>query len=79
MAQSTVDSRPKATECKGGHNGWVICFAFTRSWWSLSSISRGATTVAVLAGRVGWVVMAKLPDASIRAAKSLVDVTVQWR
>ena len=35
--------------------------------------------VAVLAGGVGWVVMAKLPDTSIWAAKSQTDVAVRWR
>ena len=74
-----MDSRPKATEWKGGHDGWVIWFASTRSWWSLSSVGRGATTVAVSAGRVGWVVMVKLPETSIWAAKSWVAVAVQWR
>ena len=74
-----MDSRPKATECKGGHNGWVIQCAFTRSWQSYSSASRGTTRAAASAGRLGWVVMAKLPDASIRAAKFWADVAVWWR
>ena len=58
---------------------WVGQFALTRSWQSLSSVSRGATMVAVSAGGVGWVVMVKLPETSIQAAKSLVDVAVRWR
>ena len=76
FAQPIVDSRPKATKCKGGCNGWVIQNAFTRNWWSLSSTCRGATRVAALAGSVGWVVMVKLLDVSIWAAKSWVAVTV---
>ena len=40
---------------------------------------RCKTMVAVSAGRVGWVVMAKLPETSIQAAKSLVEVAVWWR
>ena len=43
------------------------------------SACSGTTSVAALAGRVGWVVMAKLPDVSIQAAKSWVAVAVGWR